>query len=187
MDAVAWPNSSRLLTTVASPEFRGAQRYDLLAIDVATGEAIWSLPTTIVSGSGLLSVSNGRALIYEPHPAVSGVHRLRLIDTADGSLLWEVSTTQPIDGARIEGELFVSTYRTIDTIADNRGHGTMILGPGRSWSIDTIDGIEQDMQLSDVGVVVLSGERSPVCIGRELLEPSAAENVAERVVSPRAN
>ena len=172
VDAVHWPSAEQIVTSVPAPEYRGPQRYDIISIDASTGDLWWALPTTVPGGEGILSVSDDRALIHEPHPAVAGVKRLRLIDTVSGATVWETSSTQGIDGARIEADSFVSTYRTDETVTDNRGTVELILGPGRVWTSTTQRGIEQDSTLSPVGLIVLSGERSPVCVGRELGEPN---------------
>lgn len=183
VDDVHWPTPEQLVTTIASPAFRGALRYDLVALDANTGDQLWAVPTTESAGEIVLDASPGRVLINEPHPAVAGVDRLRLVNGVDGSIVWDVPILEPLDGARIEGGVFVSLYRTVETLLSDRGHVELMIGPSRSWTATLPDGVRQDMRLTPHGALVVSGELSATCVGRSLQEPAPAgsSDVGEEV------
>ena len=171
VDDVFWTGPDQIVTSSASADFRGSEAWDLVAIDVTTGDRQWTLPVAAPAASSVVGVAEGRVVIADPHPAVAGVLRLRLVDTADGSVIWETTSVESIDGASIEVDSFVAVYRTTDTLVGERGYAALILSPNRSWGVTQPDGIEQAPILTPQGLLVVSGETSAICVGRELHEP----------------
>jgi len=110
VDEIFWTGADQIVTSTAAPEFRGSEAWDLFAIDVASGERQWSMPVSAPASHSVVGVADGRAVVVDPHPAVAGVSRIRLIDTADGSVVWETSSVEAIDGASIEVGSFVEPW-----------------------------------------------------------------------------
>jgi hypothetical protein len=171
VDEIFWTGADQIVTSTAAAEFRGSQAWDLIGVDVATGETQWELPVSAPASQSVVGVADSRAVVVDPHPAVAGVSRIRLIDAADGSVVWETSSVESIDGASIEVGSIVTVHRTTDTLVGERGFAALIISPNSSWGVTQPDGVEQAPILTPHGLFVVSGETSAVCIGRELHTP----------------
>lgn len=172
VEEVFWTGDDQIVTSSAAADFRGSQAWDLVGIDVRSGERQWALPVSAPASASVVGVAEGRAVVADPHPAVGGVSRIRLVDTTDGSIIWETSSVEAIDGASIEVDSFVTLHRTTDTLVGERGFAALIISPSQSWGVTQPDGIEQVPILTPHGLFVVSGETSAVCIGRELQTPN---------------
>ncbi len=172
---IFWTGVDQLVTSQAVTEHRLGFGYDLLALDTSTGLEDWRLPVTGPASRIVLGTGERRVVVSDPHPAVAGLHRLQLIDAANGRSLWEMPVVERIDGAAIEAGVFVAAYDTIDTLHGERGRVSMILGQGRTWESTHADGVTQDPLLTPRGLLVVSGEPTAVCVGRELHQPATID------------
>ena len=187
VDEIFWTGPDQFVTSTAAAEFRGSQAWDLIGVDVATGETQWAVPVSAPASSSVVGVADGRAVVVDPHPAVAGVSRIRLLDTADGSVVWETSSVESIDGASIEVGSFVTVHRTTDTLVGERGFAALIVSPNQSWGVTQPDGVEQAPILTPHGLFVVSGETSAVCVGRELHTPGRTPLADESEVELSSN
>ncbi|MGI9607642.1 MAG: PQQ-binding-like beta-propeller repeat protein [Acidimicrobiales bacterium] len=174
---IHWTGPDQLVTTVSAAERRPGFPHDLIGVHTTTGEIIWSMPITddanVIAGS-----ADQRVLLSDPHPAAPGLHRVQLLDSSSGSPVWSTVRDVEIDGASIDGGALVSIHRSTPTLRGDRGEVGMLLGPERAWAATEADGISHEPILTPYGLLVVSGEPSATCVGRELFEPSGGDDLA---------
>jgi len=169
-----WAGTNRLVSSTANEEASPAQPYILFGLDAQTGDEQWRIPTTAQAFSSVIGVSNDRVVVTDPHPVVSGLYRIRLLDSTTGEVLWETTLDSRADGASVQAGVFVSVYESTKALGADRGSVAMLLGADRSWTATLPDGITGPPQLTTHGLFVISGEPAPVCIGRSVREPSVS-------------
>ncbi|MFT7473523.1 MAG: outer membrane protein assembly factor BamB [Verrucomicrobiales bacterium] len=172
-----WVGDRQLIASTASGEPAPAQPFALFALDATTGEEIWRVPATAQAFESVLGTSSDRLVTIDPHPAVSGLHRIRVIDAPTGELIWETSSDSTFDGAVVEAGTFVTAYASSSSLSTDRGRVSMLLGADSPWEVTRSDGIAQAPLLTPHGLVVISGERTPTCVGRALGEPVGQSQV----------
>lgn len=177
-DEIFWTGQDQIVTSVALSERRLGLPYDLVAINTSSGLVEWTLPVSDSASRVVLGTADKRVVVGDPHPAAPGVNRLRLLNTVDGSTLWETALNDRIDGAAIETRSSVAAYQTVSDLRGDRGKISMILAGGRSWTATQSDGVQQDPILTPRGLLVVSGERSATCVGRVLGSPGDAEGLS---------
>lgn len=167
-----WVGGNHLVSSTANEDATPGQPFILFGLDAQTGVEQWRLPATAQAFDSVVGVSQDRIVTSDPHPAISGLHRIRLIDSAAGQVVWETSSDTQFDGAAVEAGVFVSVYGSTNALGSDRGSVGMLLGSSSSWMAGLPDGIAVPPQLTPHGLLVISGEPSPVCIGRKVGEPS---------------
>ncbi len=177
--AIHIDDAGNIITTTVNPEGRPGLPYLVGAIDPVTGVPLWQSGATAPLRSSLLGASGQQIVINDPHPAISGVDRLRLLDTTTGDAIWETATIEEWDGALVELGAFVSLHRTVDTLAGDRGLAGVVFSNNRSIIVTEGDGIEQPPTLTPHGLLVISGEQANTCVGRQLGEPGRVPRVDE--------
>lgn len=168
VDLIEWTSADRFVASSAAADFRGGQAYDLVGIDAETGTVAWSHPMTAPLRSALLGSSENQLLVQDPHPAI-GATRVRLINTSDGTTVWELATHVRYDGASFDGTATGYVYRVQRTFDGPRGELNIVDGPQRTQTLRTADGITQPPIRTPAGLVVISGEESAICAGRQLV------------------
>jgi outer membrane protein assembly factor BamB len=180
-----WVGDSQLIASTASGEPAPAQPFALFALDAVTGDEIWRVSATSQAFESVIGTSGSRLVTVDPHPAVSGLHRVRLIDAATGERVWETVSNSTFDGAVVEAGTFVTAYASGSSLSADRGQVSMLLGADSSWAATRSDGIAQAPILTPHGLLVISGERTPTCVGRAVGEPLGQSQVLGAAISPR--
>ncbi len=165
-----------VVTTGVNDEGRPGTPYWLYAIDPVSGEIRWQRPATAPLRASLLAADGTQLVITDPHPAIGGVHRLQLLASDSGVIVWETATVEQWDGAHIEFGAFVSLHRTVDTLAGERGYAGLVLSSDSALIVTERDGVDQPPMLVVDGLLVISGEQSNTCVGRRLGEPGVQPN-----------
>ena len=168
-----WPNNQTLVTSTIVEGADHGQPYELLAVDVDSGETHWAIASERPSSDAVLGADDGRLIVTSTHPTRPDAERVQLIDVETGTTMVNASTTEAFDGATVVGATFVAVHRTFDRLDGDRGYAGLILGPGRSWAAPFADGVEQAPLLTPFGVLAISGEIQQRCIARTLSEPSS--------------
>lgn len=166
-----WPNDQTLVVSSIVERAEHGQPYELLAVDVVSGEIRWSMASAQTSSEAVLGADNGRVILVGPHATRSESVRVQLIDAEAGTTIVDASTTETFDGATAVGTSFIAVHRTFDRFEGDRGYAGLILGPDSSWAAPFSDGVQQTPQLTPFGVLAISGEMQPRCIARTLNEP----------------
>jgi hypothetical protein len=117
--------------------------------------------------SALLGSSEDRLLVQDPHPAIAAT-RLRAVDATDGTVTWELATQVRYDGASFEDSSTGYVYRVHRTFDGPRGELNIVDGPQQTRTLMTADGITQPPLRTTAGLVVVSGEDTAICAGRQL-------------------
>ena len=179
-----WVGDAQLVASTANVEPLPAQPFVLFGLNSTTGEKDWTVPATAQAFESIIGTSDERIVTRDPHPAVSGLERIRLIDTADGSVVWETVSDLQFDGAAVAVRTFVSVYGSSDVIGADRGTVGMLLGSRRFWMGSQPDGVSIAPQLTPYGLLVVSGERSAVCLARKVGEPTPQSAVLGASTQP---
>jgi hypothetical protein len=98
--------------------------------------------------------------------------------------VWETVSDLHFDGAAVVAGTFVSIYGSSDVTGADRGTVGMLLGSSRFWVGSQPDGISTAPQLTPYGLLVISGERAPVCLARKVGEPAPQSAVLEASTQP---
>ncbi|MDW3175868.1 MAG: PQQ-binding-like beta-propeller repeat protein [Acidimicrobiia bacterium] len=167
-----WTDNNHLVSSTANDEETPAQPFVLFGLDAQTGVEQWRVPATAQAFSSVIGVSKNRVVTSDPHPAISGLYRIRLIDSTTGDVVWETTSDTAFDGAAVGSGVFVSVYRSTNSLSSDRGTVSMLLGADSAWTAGLPDGIAEPPRLTPDGLLVISGEAAPVCIGRKVGEPS---------------
>jgi outer membrane protein assembly factor BamB len=179
-----WIGDTQLVASTANDEPLPAQPFVLFGLNATTGEREWTVPATAQAFDSVVGTSDERIVTRDPHPAVSSLERIRLIETATGSVVWETVSDLHFDGATVAAGTFVSIYGSSDVIGADRGTVGMLLGSSRFWVGSPPDGISMAPQLTPYGLLVISGERSPVCLARSVGEPASQSAVLGASTQP---
>ena len=166
-----------LLASTANAEPNPGTPFVLFALDAYTGERLWETPATAQVFEGVIGFADNRVVFSQPHQALPGLRSVRMLNSADGSSLWEVSTDLDIDHASIGLADFVALYGARSSIGGDRGVVAMRAVSSQWWTASTAEGILQDPALSPAGLVVVAGERSPACVARAVGEPTVEAEV----------
>lgn len=168
VDLIVWTHDDRFVASAAAADFRGGQAYDLLGVDAGSGTITWSHPMTAPLRSALLGSGDDTLVVQDPHPAVAAM-RVRFVDTADGSITWEVVTQQHYDGAGFDAASRALLYRTRKTFDQPRGELNIVEGPQQTQTIETADGLSLAPIVTTDGLLVISSEPQATCAGRQLV------------------
>lgn len=173
----SWVGNDLLVASTANEETLPAQPFVLFGLDATTGEERWQIPSTAQAFHSVLGSSEGRIVVSDPHPAVSGLQRVRLVDAASGDVIWVTATDRSFDGADVEAGVFVSVWDSENVLGADRGTAGMLLASDSSWTAGLPDRIVGAPRLTPYGLLVISGEPAPVCVGRQVGEPSVLSAV----------
>lgn len=167
-----WVGTEQLVSSTASGDPKPGQPYALFALDATTGDELWRVPATAQAFESVIGTEAGRVVATDPHPAVAGMQRIRLLDAETGETVWETVSEHRFDGATVDAGSFVTLYGSSNALTEDRGSVAMLLGSTRSWSASFADGIAQAPEVTNHGLFVISGERTPTCVGRAVGSPS---------------
>lgn len=179
-----WVGSDRLISSTANDEALPAQPFVLLGLDAQTGEEQWRVPTTAQAFDSVVGQADGRLVASDPHPAVSGLQRIRLIDARTGDIMWETTSDRRYDGAEVEAGVIATLYGSTSVLGADRGSVAVMFGGTNSWSASQPDGIAEAPRMTPHGLFVISGEPTPTCVGRRIGEPNPANAVLGATVQP---
>lgn len=177
-----WIGSEQLIVSTSNDEPAPAQPFVIRGIDVVSGDEQWRVPSTAQAFESIIGIAPNRVIVTDPHPAVSGLLRVRLLDTSTGAALWESVSDVRFDGASILDDSHVALYRNTDEISTDRGIVGML--GDQSWVASRSDGIARPPEQVAEGVLVISGERAPLCIARVLREPAQFSEVLSASTEP---
>jgi outer membrane protein assembly factor BamB len=167
LDLIVWAGDDRFVASAAAADYRGGLAYDLLGVDAATGATVWTDPMSAPLRSSLLGSENTRLVVQDPHSAI-GTVRLRQLDAIDGSVEWEINTTERYDGATVDESGVARVYRLNRTFDGPRGELHTVRGTQDVHTLHTPDGITQSPLITEHGMIVISGESSVSCAGRQI-------------------
>ena len=170
--SLIWADGSLLISSTANDEPRPAAPFVLIARDVTTGEERWRTTSTAQASSAVLGTGNNQVVVVDPHPAVAGLQRVRLLDATLGEPVWETSSTDTYDSAVVTPGAEVTLFGSSTQIGPDRGTVAQTNGSTTAWVAQLPDGIAQPPSITPQGILVISGERAPVCIGRRVGEPA---------------
>ncbi len=181
---VLWVGKDQLISSTANDEQLPAQPFVLFGLDAATGVEQWRVPATAQASSSVIGFSPDRIVTTDPHPAISGLQRIRLISAASGEIIWETTTDRRFDGAGVEAGSFISVYGSTNSFDSDRGTVGILLSASNSWTAGLPDGIAETPRMTPYGLLVVSGEPAPVCLGRAVGEPIEQSAVLGASVQP---
>jgi len=177
--APVFPNAGAdiLVASTANAEPNPGAPFMMFGIDVNSGERVWETPSTEQAFNAVIGATEHRVAIQQPHEAIPGLRTVRLIDISNGRVLWQTATDLEVDGAAITITDSVTLYGSSPVVLDARG--TVAARPTASqwWSATTVAGVTQAPLFTSAGLVVVSGERLPTCVGRSVGEPSVDTEV----------
>ncbi len=165
-----------VLASTANAEPSPGAPFVLFGLDANSGERLWETPSTAQVFETVIGVADDRIAITQPHQVLSGLHSVRLLNSADGQALWEASTDLDVDGASIGAADFVVLFGASSTLGADRGTVALRGTASGWWTATTAEGVLQPPVLSSAGLVVVAGERSPACAARAVGEPTAEES-----------
>lgn len=171
-----WVANGQLISSTANDEPLPAPRYLLVARDALTGQELWRTPSTAQAFESVVGTAPDRVVTIDPHPAIAGVQRLRLIDSSTGDEVWSAVTMSSFDRAEVTSDTDVTLFGSSRSLSGNRGTVATTTGAGDSWVAEFSDGIAQPPVATPHGMLVVSGERSPTCISRRVGEPAEPES-----------
>lgn len=179
-----WVGADQLVSSTANDESLPAQPFALFGLDARTGEEQWRLPATAQAFDSVLGQADGRVVTSDPHPAISGLQRIRLIDSHTGEIIWQTTSDKRYDGAAIEAGVLASLFSSRQTLGEDRGSVAMLLGASNSWQATLSDGIAEAPRMTSYGLFVISGEPTPTCLGRSVGEPDPTSAVLGASTQP---
>lgn len=179
-----WVGDDQLISSTANAEALPAQPYVLVGLDAMTGAEQWRVPTTAQAFDSVLGQADGRIVTSDPHPAVSGLQRIRLIDSQTGDIVWETTSDRHYDGAEVEAGVIASVYASSAALGVDRGSVGVLFGGTNSWSSSQPDGIAEAPRMTPYGLFVISGEPAPTCVGRRVGEPAPTSAVLGATAQP---
>ena len=176
-----------VIASTANSEPAPAAPFIVFGVHASSSERRWQIPSTAPLAETLVSVSRSQILIREPHEAFANLSALRLIDIATGATIWEHATDLDIDGARIGLSGAVTLFGTAPRLGADRGVILARNSAGDWWTTSTTDGVFQPPLTTPGGLAVVSGERTPICLGRTLGEPTGDAPVTEVLGASQTN
>ena len=93
-----------------------------------------------------------------------------MIDSATGEVVWTTSDSESFDRAVIAAPATATLFASSKRVGPDRGTVTHIAGTAQ-WTASLPDGIAQPPISVANQTVVISGERSPICVSRSVGEP----------------
>jgi len=168
-----------VIASTANSEPAPAPPFIVFGVHASSSERRWQTPSTSPLTDSVVGVSRNQILIREPHDAFPGLSSLRLLDIATGATIWEHATDLDIDGAQIGTSGAVTLFGTASRLGADRGVVLARNQAGDWWTTSTTDGVSQPPLEAPQGLVVISGERTPICLGRTVGEPTEDAPVTE--------
>ncbi len=160
-----------LVASTANAEPSPGAPFLLFGVDANTGEQLWETPSTAQSFNAVIGATNDRVAIIQPHEVVPGLKAVRLFDLHTGEMFWEVSTDIDVDGAAISGGNTATLFASSRIADGDRGTIARRGTDASWWTATTIEGVTHPPMRAPQGIVVIAGERSPVCVGRSVGQP----------------
>ena len=162
-----------VIASTANQEPSPGAPFVLFAADANTGVELWRQASTAQVFEAVIGTTDDRVAITQPHQVVPGLHSSTLLDLHTGEAVWESATDLRADGATIEVADLVAVYSSRRTGDGTRQGSVALRGPfGQWWRATTPEIVAQPPLLTGDGLVVVSGARSSLCIGRSVGEPS---------------
>lgn len=168
-----WTDGNQLISSTANDEPPPAPRFVLTGRHGRTGEELWRVPATAQVFDTVVGVGNQRILAVDPHPAIVGVQRVRLIDELTGEVVWSSASLDRFDESVINDDTRVTLFSSSAAVGPNRGRVARTDGATMQWSAELSDGIAQPPVITAHGTFVISGEQSAVCVSRSIGEPDS--------------
>ena len=160
-----------LVASTANPEPSPGAPFLLFGVDANTGERLWETPSTAQSFNAVLGATNDQVTTIQPHEVVAGLSTIRLLDLRTGQMFWEASTDIDADGAAIGAGGAVTLFASSRSADGDRGTVAMRSSAADWWTATTVEGITHPPVRAPQGIVVIAGERNPVCVGRSVGQP----------------
>jgi len=170
-----WVDGDVFVSSTANTEPSPAPRFVLVGRDGRTGGELWRTPSTAEAFEGVVGATNGHLVVADPHPAVAGAQRVRLLDATTGDGIWTTFSTRTFDHAVLEPGAAVTLYGSSTSVTTNRGTVSRTDGRAALWTAALPDGISQAPLSTNLGTLVISGERAPVCMSRTVGEPETSQ------------
>lgn len=167
-----WVGNDQLIASTANDEPTPGQPYVLFALDAANGRELWRTPSTAQAFDSIVGTAPGKVAVVDPHPAIAGLQRIRLLDSLTGEPTWESATEGSFDSAAIDSGSVVTLFGSSTLLGSDRGSIALVSSSGDSWMATRPDGIASAPQLTPHGLLVISGERTPTCVSRSVGTPS---------------
>ncbi len=171
-----WSADGHLISSTANDEPLPAPRFLLTARDAMNGQELWRIPSTAQAFDSVVGTADSRLVTIEPHPAIAGVQRVQLLDSATGEIVWGAVSMTNFDSAVVTSETNVTLFGSSSSLSGNRGSLATTTGAGNTWLAEFADGIAQPPVSTPHGLMVVSGERTPTCISRSVGEPDQPES-----------
>ncbi len=164
-----------LITSTASNDQFPGEPFILVGLDAATGAELWTLPSTAQVFDGVVGRSDGRVVISDPHPAAPGFHRLRLVDTTTGEIVWQTDSDTMYDGTAFSVDTGfdsgVALYGSTDRSEGDIGHVALMQSDGSGWLTELSGGVSGSPLSTSQGLLVASPSQYS-CIARLVGEPT---------------
>lgn len=173
--SLIWAGDSLLISSTANDEPRPAAPFVLVARDATTGVERWRTASTAQASGSVLGASNDYVAVADPHPALPGLQRVRLLEAETGVAAWETASTESYDSAVVTANAEVTLFGSSRQVGADRGTIARTNGSTTGWVAHLPDGIAQPPAVTSAGLLVISGERAPVCVGRAVGEPAEPE------------
>lgn len=167
-----WVGNDQLIGSTANEEPLPGQPYVLFALDASTGQELWRTPSTAQVFDSVVGADSGQVVAVDPHPAIAGLQRVRLLDAATGEAIWEMATNGAYDSAVVDAGTVVTLFGSGTSLGSDRGTVAVLRSGGESWTASSADGIAVAPELTAHGLLVISGERTPTCVSRSVGTPA---------------
>ncbi len=164
--------NGQLISSTAADEPTPELRFVLLALDGRTGQELWRIPAAAQAFESVVGTAPNRIVAVDPHPTATGLQRVRLINSVTGDAIWSVTSGTFFNRAEVVSDSDVALFDSSGSLSGHRGTVSMATGNTDSWVATYDDGIAQAPVITDYGVLVVSGERRPTCVGRKVGQPS---------------
>ena len=165
-----WVDGNQLISSTANEEPLPGERFVLVGRDGRSGEELWRTPSAAQAFEGVIGLGQGRVVAIDPHPTITNAQRVRMIDSATGEVVWTTSDSESFDRAVIAAPATATLFASSKRVGPDRGTVTHIAGTAQ-WTASLPDGIAQPPISVANQTVVISGERSPICVSRSVGEP----------------
>ncbi len=171
-----WIGNDQLIASTANAEPTPGQPYVLFALDAASGQELWRTPSTAQAFDSIVGSAPGQVVVVDPHPAIAGLQRIRLLDSLSGLTTWESATEGSFDSAAVDSGSVVTLFGSNSSLGADRGSVALVRSGGDSWMATRADGIASAPQITPHGLLVVSGERTPTCVSRSVGSPRDAQS-----------
>ncbi len=165
----------QIITSTASGDLRPGEPFVFVALSASTGAELWRLPSTTQVFDGVVGTNSGQVIISDPHPAAPGFHRVRMVNSATGAVVWQTATQASFDGAQFGQQVDVPTSATLfgtNSLPDGDvGHVSFVVNETEGWTAELTGGVSQPPLLATQGLLTVSPSQFS-CIARLVGEPA---------------